>query len=336
MSTYSQLSQIIPSDQALANKGLQAALEQVKNIFDTSLPALATATEGLESNVGLDDINNLTKPLPANVVAYFEQTLAIGSGVKGLLLLTDIIGSIAGYNITGSIANTTTILTNMTSSGELNLLINSTNGVYTVMENCIAGVYTQSDTFIDPETGESGNSYTVVIPGGLPGAGTYGPANTANAAIGNAFSDGLNPAMQSTVGTIVAAYPDQVAETTAYFGNIANQLITQNTNQALAGISYANLLAGQTPWSLVYSLGSAGLDVVQGGAAYVLQSVANTDTQGGQAMISTMIEARNQALLGNAGIQTDIIVSDQYPQPVANIGNNQYTTSQASSQIIIG
>ena len=127
-----------------------------------------------------------------------------------------------------------------------------------------------------------------------------------------------------------------MAETTAYFGNIANQLITQNTNQARAGISYANLLAGQTPWSLVYSLGSAGLDVVQGGAAYVLQSVANTDTQGGQAMISTMIEARNQALLGNAGIQTDIIVSDQYPQPVANVGNSQYTTSQASSQIIIG
>ena len=61
MSTYSQLSQIIPSDQALANKGLQAALEQVKNIFDTSLPALATATEGLESNVGLDDINNLNR-----------------------------------------------------------------------------------------------------------------------------------------------------------------------------------------------------------------------------------------------------------------------------------
>ena len=323
MSTYSQLRQIIPSDQALANKGLQAALEQVKNIFDTSLPALATATEGLESNVGLDDINNLTKPLPANVVAYFEQTLAIGSGVKGLLLLTDIIGSIAGYNITGSIANTTTILTNMTSSGDFVSLTNPSNGVYTVMETAISGAYTDPDTF------------DTVIPSGLPGAGTY-YGNSIGNSIANAFSSGLNPAMQSTVGTIVAAYPGQVAETTAYFDIIANQLATQNTNQALAGISYANLLAGQTPWSLVYSLGSAGLDVVQGGAAYVLQSVANTDTQGGQAMISTMIEARNQALLGNAGIQTDIIVSDQYPQPVANIGNNQYTTSQASSQIIIG
>jgi hypothetical protein len=323
MSTYSQLSQIIPPDQALANKGLQAALEQVKNIFDTSLPALATATKGLESNVGLDDINNLTKPLPANVVAYFEQTLAIGSGVQGLLLLTDVIGSVAGYNIIGELSNTTTVLNNMTSSGELNLLINPTNGVYTVMETAISGAYTDPDTF------------DTVIPVGLPGAGTY-YGNSIGNSIANAFSSGLNPAMQSTVGTIVATYPGQVAETTAYFGNIANQLVTQNYNQALAGISYANLLAGQKPWSLVYSLGTAGLDIVQGGAAYVLQSVANTNTQGGQAIISTMLEARNQALLNTSGIQTDIIVSDQYPQPVANVGNSQYTTAEASSQIIIG
>jgi hypothetical protein len=38
MSTYSQLRQIIPPDQALASKALQAGLQQVKNIFDTELP----------------------------------------------------------------------------------------------------------------------------------------------------------------------------------------------------------------------------------------------------------------------------------------------------------
>jgi hypothetical protein len=333
MSTYSQLQQIIPPDQALASKALQAGLQQVKNIFDTTLPQLATATERLESNVGLDDINNLTSPLPANVVAYFESTLATGSGVRGLLLLTDVIGSVAGYNIIGEISNTTTILGNMTSSGDFTSLTNPSNGVYTVMENCIAGVYTQNST--DPETGEPGNSYVVVIPAGLPGAGTYGPANTASEAQANAFSSGLNPAMVSTVETIVSAHPTDVAKTTAYFDIISGQLQTQKNNLASAGISFANLLAGQKPWSLVYSLGPAGLDVVEGGAAYVLQSVANTNTQGGQAIISTMIEARNQTLLSNAGIQTDIIISDQYPQPRANLGNNQYTTAQASSQIII-
>jgi hypothetical protein len=335
MSTYSQLRQIIPADQALASKALQAGLQQVKNIFDAELPGLAVATEGLESNVGLDDINNLTGPLPANVTAYFEQTLATGSGPQGLLLLTDVIGSIAGYNIIGEISNTANILGNMTSSGDFNSLTNITNGVYTVMENCIAGDYTESETVTDPDTGDTSTVYTVVIPGGLPGAGTYGPANAANVAIANAFSDGLNPAMVSTVGTIVAAHPTDVANTTANFNTIGNQLATQNTNLALSSVDFANLLPGQQAWSLVYNLASTGLEVVEGGPAYVLQSIANTDTQGGQAIISTMRESRNQNRLELAGMQTDIIISDQYPEPEADLGDTQYTVNQAISQKII-
>ena len=330
MSTYSQLRQIIPADQALASKALQAGLQQVKNIFDTELPGLAVATEGLESNVGLNDISNLTGPLPANVTAYFTNTLATGSGPQGLLLLTDVIGSITGHNIVGEISNTANILGNMTSSGDFTALTNLTNGVYTVMENCIAGDYTEASG-VDPDP----VTYTVVIPGGLPGAGTYGPATTANAAVANAFSDGLNPAMVSTVGTIVAAYPTDVANTTTNFNIVCNQLETQNTNLALAGVSFANLVAGQQAWSLVYNLSTTGLEVVEGGPAYVLQSIANINTQGGQAIVSTMREARNQNRLGLAGMQTDITISDQYPEPNADLGVTQYTVTQASSQKII-
>ena len=47
MSTYSQLRKIIPDDQALANKALQAALEQVKTIFKSSLPSLSGAVTPL-------------------------------------------------------------------------------------------------------------------------------------------------------------------------------------------------------------------------------------------------------------------------------------------------
>ena len=138
MSTYSQLQQIIPPDQALASKALQAGLEQVKNIFDTDLPSLANAAVNLESNVGLDDINNLTNPLPANVVTFYQQTLAQGTGVRGLLLLTDVIGSIAGNNVTAPFNGTTAILNSMTTAGKFNALTNGNNGVYTVMANCIA------------------------------------------------------------------------------------------------------------------------------------------------------------------------------------------------------
>ena len=329
MSTYSQLRQIIPPDQALASKALQAGLQQVKNIFDTELPQLAIATEGLESNVGLEDIGNLSGPLPANVTAYFTDTLATGTGPQGLLLLTDVIGSIAGYNITGEISNTTNILGNMTTSGDFAALTNLTTGVYTVMEKCIAGDYTQVIGSVPPYT------YRVVIPGGLPGAGTYGPDGTANAAVGNAFTNGLNPAMISTVGNIIAAYPTDVANTTANFNIICDQLQTQNVNLALAGVSFANLVPGLQPWSLVYNLASTGLEVVEGGPAYVLQSISNVNTQGGQAIISTMRQARNQERLSAAGMQTDITISDQYPEPRANFGTTQYTVAQATDQKII-
>jgi len=333
MSTYSQLRQIIPADQALASKALQAGLQQVKNIFDTALPQLAVATEGLESNVGLDDISNLTEPLPANVIAYYANTLATGSGPQGLLLLTDVIGSIAGYNITGEISNTANILGNMTTSGDFTALTNVTDGVYTVMENCIAGDYTSSIE-IDPGPPPV-YEYTVTIPGSLPGAGTYGPDSTANAAIGNAFNSGLNPAMISVVGTIVAANATDVANTTANFNIICDQLETQNINLTLASVDFSNVIPGLQAWSLVYNLASTGLEVVEGGPAYVLQSIANTDTQGGQAIISTMRESRNQNRLNIAGMQTDITISDQYPEPEADFGTTQYTVAQATGQKII-
>ena len=327
MTTYNQLKKIIPADQALANKALQAGLEQIKNIFDATLPTLAGATVELESNVGLDAINNLTAPLPANVIAYFSTTLATGSGPDGLFLLTDLIGSITGVNISAPLANTTAILNTMTSEGDFVALTNGTTGVYTVMEDTAAGDYTAVDPS-DPLI------FVTTIPFGLPGTGTY-TANTSSASIANAFSNGLNPAMVSTVSSIVSANPDQVAETTANFTVICNQLLTEQTNLALADVQFANLVPGIQPFGLVYSLASNGLDVVEGGTAVVLQSVANTATQGGQAIISTMREARNQELLNVAGMQTDILISDQYPEPAADLGTAQYTVTQAVSQKII-
>ena len=327
MTTYNQLKKIIPADQALANKALQAGLEQIKNIFDATLPTLAGATVELESNVGLDAINNLTTPLPANVVAYFTTTLATGSGVDGLLLLTDVLGSITGVNISQPLSNTVATLNTMTSEGDFVALTNGTTGVYTVMEDTAAGDYTAVDPS-DPSI------FVTTIPFGLPGTGTY-TANTSSASIANAFSSGLNPAMVSTVDSIVGANPSQVAETTANFTVICNQLLTEQTNLTLADVQFANLVPGMQPFGLVYSLASNGLDVVEGGTAFVLQSVANTATQGGQAIISTMREARNQELLNVAGMQTDILISDQYPEPAADLGTAQYTVTQAVSQKII-
>jgi len=175
----------------------------------------------------------------------------------------------------------------------------------------------------------------VTIPAGLPGAGTYGPANTANAAIANAFSQGLNPAYASEVGNIANAHPQQVSITNGYFGEIAAKLSSQNNYLIAAGVNFGTLMSGMTPWGLVYGLSQNGQDTTQGGPAFIWQNIANANTLGGQAILSTMREARNRAKLSAAGVQTDITISDQYPEPQANVGNVQYTVSQASSQTIV-
>ena len=73
MSTYDPLYKIIPPDQALANKALEATLQQIKGIFNSNLAALATAVQDLESNVNLPLINALTQPLPQAVLNYWSQ-----------------------------------------------------------------------------------------------------------------------------------------------------------------------------------------------------------------------------------------------------------------------
>ena len=329
MSTYNQLRQIIPADQALSNKALQVAFEQIKTIFDSSLPLVGRAAAGLESNVGLNLINALTEPLPANVVAYFTGTFATGTGEDGLFLLTDFIGTPTGWVHTEALANTTSILNSMTTAGAFSTLTNSTTGVYTIMENTIAGDYTTFIPGIDPDPG----TYVVTIPGGLPGAGTYS-GYPESAAVQLAFTDGLTPAMISAVNTIISNYTSDVTQTNTNWNNMSTQIVNENINLALAGVVLADLVVGQQPFSLVTGLPSDGRDTTEGGAAYVMQSLS-TNTQGGQAIISTMREARNQDRLSTAGINTDIIVSDELAEPQADLGTGQYTVAQAVSQKII-
>lgn len=331
MSTYNQLKQIIPADQALANKALQAAFEQIKTIFDSSLPLVAKATAGLESNVGLDLINALTEPLPANVVAYFTSTFATGTGEDGLFLLTDFVGTPTGWVHNEALANTTAILNAMTAAGTFDILTNSTTGIYTVMTTTASGFYTVC-TEVDPGPPQI-LSCTTTIPNGLPGAGSY-TADSESASIQLAFTNGLTPAMISAVNTIIANNPASVAQTTTNWNNISTQIINEDTNLALAGVVLADLVEGQQPFSLVTGLSSDGRDTTEGGAAYVMQSLA-TNTQGGQAIISTMREARNQDRLSAAGIATDIIVSDEVAEPQADLGTGQYTVAQATSQKVI-
>lgn len=319
--TYYQLRNIIPSDQALANKALQAGLQQVKQIFNSTSGSTGLATVGLESNKGLNLINGLTSPLPEEVSNYYRSSFATGTGENGTLLLADVIGSAGGWVINDNLPTATQVLTSLTSSGALNTLTNGTNGVFTVMQNTISGVY-----------GDIANSIT--IPGGLPGAGTYSDGNVAFTGPGTP-GVGLLPAAYSLIANIVANNSSNVASANSAWSNIASQLALELTNQAKATIVFADLTPNTPPISMVTSLPQYGLDTAEGGTAWLFESIANVDSVGGQAVISTMREARNLQRLSEAGIGTDIIVSDVGVEPQATLSSGQYTVSEAESQKII-
>lgn len=319
--TYSQLKKIIPADYALAYKAIQAALEQVKSVFNSTIALLGTASLGLESNKGLDLINALTQPLPTEVYDFYITSYATGTGKNNTILIADVIGTAGGWVVNGNLPAVTNVVSTLTSSGALNTLTNGTDGVFTVMQNTIDGDY---------------GSVPVTIPVGLPGAGTYDTLDLAFTGPGNTSGIGLIPAAYSLINTVVTNNTANVAVANSAWANVAAQLLLEQTNQVSAGLIFGNLIAGQQATSLVTSLSQYGLDTTLGGAAWLLESVANTSTLGGQAIVSSMREARNQVLLQNAGVATDIIVDNESSQYQSNnLSSGQYTVAEATAQKII-
>lgn len=322
--TYSQLKKIIPPDWALADKALQAGLEQIKSIFSSTPTALGAATNGLESNKGLDLINALTSPLPASVSNYYATTLPSGTGPNGTLLLADIIGTAGGWVVNGNVATTTNVISTMQSSNAFVTLTDSTDGVYSVMANCIAGTYT-------------GNA-SIDIPSPLPGWGTYADEEEAFAGLGVTTPPGVGliPAAYSLIGNIVANNVSNVTVANSAWSNIAAQISLETTTQSKANIDYATITsAGSSLTSLATNVGQNGTDTDVGGASWLFESLAVTSTLGGQAIISSMREARNQERLQNAGVNTDIVVSDVGIQQQISPDPGQYTVAEAVSQKII-
>ena len=130
------------------------------------------------------------------------------------------------------------------------------------------------------------------------------------------------------------------------FDAMADQLTINVTNCQAAGldignivndISNANLVSNDasSTLSLVTSLHDIGLDVTEGGSAQWFESVANTGTVTGQAVIASMREGRNIAVLSAVGINLDTQLPDVNPNPVLanNLGNAQYSVSQAQANI---
>jgi hypothetical protein len=330
MIAYDRLSQIIPADQALANKALATALQQIAGVVNTTLPVLANTVVNLETTNNLPLISALTQAVPANVANYLSNIAGTGGKPVGVC---DVLGIAAGYQITSDFINTVSTLANTNTS--------YLTTVYQTMNSVVGNVYG------DPVTGP------VTIPGGQPAAGTY-YANTDG--MGNVYSTAADSAMTGTggdtpptgpglipvavveIGNITTNYPNQVLSLNSYFNSMAAQVAQENNLQSRAQIDFANLIPNSSPsiYSLVYSLPIYGQQTEQGGQAQFWEGVANLSTFTGQALVGAMREGKNQRFLDNAGILTNnhIPADPNPPIPQANLIPSTYTAQQAANLVV--
>lgn len=314
MITYDRLSKIIPPDQALACKALQVSLEQIKNISNLSLEQLSSSYLGMETTKDLDSISALTEAVPASVAEFYSEQYATGTGPNGTLVLTDLLGAAVGIDYINQINNCITTINSMTTTGTLANLIT----IYTRMQNCVNGVY--------------GNAITgpVVVPAGI-GAGTYASADEAlsNALIGNAVVE---------IGNIANADTSNTAILNLAYNNMANKLFTENENQTLAAIDIANLTTNDRGpvMTFVQSLPTYGPDTEENGPVWFLESVANTSTLGGQAIIGCLREGRNIILLNSTGIGQDTAIpsTPSTVPPTANLIPSKYTEAESANLVV--
>ena len=342
MSNYDTLKKIIPPDQALANQALSRSLRQVKDIFNTDLPTLSAAVETLESNRDLDLINALTEPIPEMVTDFIGNTLATGTGPGNTITINDVIGVAAGATINDQLPTVTTVVSDLANIGALTSLTGNggssgsvNNGIYTLMSYALTGVYSG---------GNVANSTTI------PNTTYYaGPQTFANvdAAFGN-VTVGLIARANTAIANIATTNANVVVIANDATNACAEQLNLNVINCTAAGIEIGNIVndpanANLVSNSVTTSLGLAsqlhdiGLDVSTGGAAQFFEQVANATNLTGQAVIASMREGRNIAVLNAVGIQLDTQLIDVNANTTVanNLGDGQYTVAQAQANIII-
>lgn len=284
--SYNELKKIIPADQALANKAFARALSQIKNISQTSLPALAVAVVQVETNNDLPLVANLTAPVPSGLSSFYSSDLGQGSGPNGELYLTDVIGIPVGFNLTDNFRTVTNALANLSAASTLDNLVEC----YENMQGVLNGSFGDGP---------------VTIPSGL-GQGIY--TDYDNAFTGPGLPGvGLIPAAATEIANIVTQANAVVSTANQAWYNIVGNVKTQITNQTLAQIDYGNLSNGSRSdaMSFASNLHEYGVDNTPGGPGNIIVALANTATLSGQCMIGSLREGRNIKNLQEAGIRLD-------------------------------
>lgn len=306
MIAYDQLSQIIPPDQALANKALATSMSWITGISSLTLPKFAAIVANVQTTSGLSLINAQTSPVSAESANVILNTLATGTGQNGTITISDVLGTAAGVVSANAMINTVSILNNM-------LLANLTS-IYSDMANTVNGDY-------GPLSGP------IVIPTG-PAQGAYANANIAfTGNISNiSGGSGLIPAAEQEIAKVIAAYPADTALLNNDWASMLTQLDLEAATQKSATLNFNQLIANSTTsiYGFISALPTYGLGTQVGGPNEYLQAVADTTTLGGQAIVATLRQGQSNLKATPIGTTSKIPVNPTPPLPKATLSNAQY------------
>lgn len=305
------LGKIIPPDQAVANKSIQVAYEQITGIITTELPILAQTIIGI-SPVSWDidrsylanDTVSVGSPIPVTYRA--QQNVPVGVDISNTQYwLPTNLGGLSTMAGLPDIENLTQPLPQSAINYWLNFATGTgPNGTITICD--VIGLA------IDY------NNFTVQLNSATTALNSMSPSLDLTALL-TAYADMLTAVDNATIQTYIDAanaaivnivnsslYPGYVSAVNTLnsaFNTMASVLSQELSYQTAAGIDYKELQGNNQSsiYSFAQSLPGYGIQTEACGPAYFLNQVADTSVIGGQAIIGVMREGVNTQRL-DAGL----------------------------------
>lgn len=300
-----ELGKVIPPGQAVANKAVQVGFQQITGIASTTLPKLAQTVLGQCKNAWSVNKIYLANSCVANgqpIPTYYraQQDVPAGIDINNTdYWLPTSLGGISTMAGLPDIQSQTTALPASASNYYANDVAVGTgpNGTLTTCDIFGAAVGSGYNSYLD--------SATATI-NAMDSIGALAAIKAQYVNLLYAIDDGAMLAhinlANIAISNFLSAYPTEAAVLNTAWSAMAAKLAEEKSNQINAGISLDDLPDNDktSVYGFVQNLPQYGLQVDACGAGDFLDQVADLSVIGGQAVVGTMREARNNQRLGAA------------------------------------
>lgn len=276
---------VVPAEIAKANAAFSVALQQIKRIHEISPADLAEQALNIELSNDLTDVAAMSSPLPLDTASFYQGFMGNGSGPNGTFYLTDFFGTILGVPHVDSLG----IINAFFGTGYL-------TPVYDIMVT-LAGLPGLMDQLSLTEPGDTDAAITAAL-------------SDLDAAVTSLLS-----IHATAIALVETAQIDSINQVLLELNLLAGSMI-QFENTYVTSLNVSADLAGlkaSTSSTLAFAenLHTFGVKNDPTGIAFILTSLSNTATRGGQSIIGALREGRNLQKLADIGIGTDAVISDQ-------------------------